>query len=354
MDWSLIIFIAVTAFFSYRGYRKGLLKSLSRVLGLLAGYIAAILYSSQTSIVVGNQTPLHGITAIITASAMLFFTAAFAVAVVFWMIGKVLPQRDNNSTSSSIGGALVGLPTGLIVAVIIVWLFVFLRDMQPQVRITEHKGLQKSPIENITRHVASKAVKTALSLAKAEPEIAKLGAAMVESPADIAQQAQRLAGSNNLSTLLGDPKNQNVLNSGDVEAVKQLPAFQQLVNNPDMLALSKSAGMLDESTDNTDAMEAALATQLTDIWGRMQRVKNDQRIQAILEDPEFQQKIQSGNPVDLLTNTRLIELADIIFEDKSEDAIAESDDSNSSIKEKTIYSWTDENGKVHYSDKAPE
>ena len=49
MDWSLIIFVVVVLFFGYRGYRKGLLRSLSRVLSLLAGYVAAILYATHVS-----------------------------------------------------------------------------------------------------------------------------------------------------------------------------------------------------------------------------------------------------------------------------------------------------------------
>ena len=47
----------------------------------------------------------------------------------------------------------------------------------------------------------------------------------------------------------------------------------------------------------------------------MQRVKNDARVQEIVSDPQFQQKLQSGNPLDLLTDLRLLELANIIFAD---------------------------------------
>ena len=124
-----------------------------------------------------------------------------------------------------------------------------------------------------------------------------------------------------------------------------------------MLALTKSAGMLDESTDNADTVETTLARQLTSIWLRMQRMKNDQRVQEILEDPEFQRKIQSGNPLDLLTNAKLLELADIIFEDNGDEGIVEPGEGkppNVSKENKTVYSWTDENGRIHYSDKALE
>lgn len=354
MDWSLVIFITVIVFFAYRGYRKGLLKSLSRVISLVAGYIAAILYTRQFSTVVETQTPLEGLVALATASVLLFFVAALAVSLIFWLIGITIPERTNSTTTSSIGGATVGLLTGVIVSVIIVWGFAFLRDMQTETELAESVKPNKSTIESIVNRAASKAVKTALSLADAKPAITQMSAALIESPGEIAQQAKRLAGSKDLSALLGDPENQAVLNSGDVEAVKALPAFQQLVNNPDMQALAKSAGMLNQSADSSASVDAALADQLTDIWARMQRVKNDQRVQEILSNPEFQKKVQSGNPLDLMTNARLLELADIIFEDKGNGAIEESGDNSFSKQEKAIFSWIDENGKIHYSDKEAE
>ena len=354
MDWSLIIFIAVVTFFIYRGYRKGIIGSLSRILSLIAGYITAIIYTGQLSAMLETQIPLRGLSALIAASVTLFFAAGFAVSLIFWVIRKIMPGNKSSSAASSIGGALVGLLTGVIMAVVVVWSFAFVRDMQTDNKLAEIEKPQKSPTEIMSNRVASKVVSTALVLADAKSEVAQLSAALVESPAEIAQQAKRLTSSQDLNELLSDPDNQSVLNSGDIEAVKALPAFQQLAKNPDMQALAKSAGMLDGSPDGTDSIDTALASQMTDIWARMQRVKNDQRVQEILQDPEFQQKIQSGNPVDLLTNTGLLKLADIIFEGKGGGAIEESGDSSSSKQEKTIYSWTDENGKIHYSDKEPE
>ena len=71
MDWSLIIFVIVAAYFGYRGYRKGLLKSLARLLSLGAGYLAAILYSSQLAALIEANAGLKGIAAFITASLIL-------------------------------------------------------------------------------------------------------------------------------------------------------------------------------------------------------------------------------------------------------------------------------------------
>ena len=363
MDWSLIIFITVVIFFAYRGYKKGLVRSLSRVLSLLAGYTASILFTEQTSVIVASLFQLQGIVPFIIAALFLFIAGGVVVSFLFLVIGKMIPERESPSTASSVGGAALGLGVGAIVAFIIVWTFAFVRDIQPAQPSQAVAEIPKSSIESLTSLVASKAVNTAMSMNSAGPEITELSTALVEAPAEIALQAQRLANSNDLNALLGDSRNQAVLNSGDVAAVQKLPAFQQLASNPDMQALVNSSGML-KGASNSEAVEAALAGQLIDIWGRMQRVQNNRRVQEILSDPEFQQKIQSKNPVDMLTNARLLELADIIFSDTSEPdntADKETDsaqtDSKSPAEPKKptkIYSWTDKNGRIHYSDVDPE
>jgi uncharacterized membrane protein required for colicin V production len=369
LDWSLAIFVVVILFFAYRGYRNGLLKSVSRIVGLVAGYIASIFYSEQVSVILQQHSQLRGIVSFITASLILFVGASIAVGIVFWLINKLLPSAEK-STASSFGGATLGTLIGLIAAIAIVWTFVFVRDMSPASNAVATETMESSRIESLVTKVAGKAVGAAMTLVSAAPEIKSLSTALVEAPADTAQRAQRLAQRNDINALLNDPANRAILDSGDVKAVQSLPAFQQLANNPDMLALAESAGMLDQADGDTLAMQAALAGQVTDIWGRLQRVQNDQRVQEILNDPEFQQKVQSGNPLDLLTNDRLLELADIIFAEETSPAEGTAspavdgaapdpdpadDSSQLTTKKKTrLHSWTDENGVIHISDVDPD
>ena len=260
---------------------------------------------------------LQGIAAFITASLILFIGAGFAVNLLFWIVTKLLIEDETVSWPSSIGGAVLGSVVGVLLAIVIVWTYALLRDIHPTTKFDTATQTSPSEVEHLVSKVAGKAVNTAMSLSSAEPEVARLSAALVESPAEIGQQAQRLIQSQDLAALLQDPNNQAILNSGDTAALQQLPAFQQLVKNPDLQALARSAGMLDSVAVSNQTVEAELAGQLTDIWSRMQRLKNDARMQEILADPEFQRKIQSGNPMELLTNPRLLELADVIFSDNA-------------------------------------
>lgn len=319
MDVSLILFVVILAFFAYRGYQKGLLRSLSRIFSLLAGYTASILFTEQVSALLTSQFQLQGIVSFITAALGLFIAASIAVSIVFRLISELIPASETPSTASSCGGLVTGLMVGAIVAITTVWGFTFVRDFRGSPAPAELAPTAQSKIETMANRIAGKAVTTAMSLSSVNPEVARLSATIIETPAEISLHAQRLIDSGDLQALLAEPRNQSVLDSGDVKALQQLPAFQQLVNNPDFLALAKAAGVLSDDAADNRSSETILATRMIEIWERMQRVKNDARVQEILSDPQFQQKVQSGNPLDLLTNPHLLELADIIFTDPAVD-----------------------------------
>lgn len=359
MDWSLIIFILVVLFFVYRGYQKGLLRSLARIISLVAGYVMAIFYTEQVATFLDTQYQLQGIVWFVAAALILFFATTVIVNILIWLLAKLLFPSQSTSIAGSLGGAMVGLVIGVIAAVAIVWTFMFVRDMR-QVQFADATvSKTQTRIESLASLAAGKVVNTAMSMSSAKPEVTNLGTALMVAPAEIAQHAQRLSSSDDLNSLLADPETQALLNRGDVDALRNLPALQRLARNPDLLALAKSAGLLGNSSNDSKAVETALARHITDIWQRMRRVKDDQRVQQILNDPEFQQKIQSGNPVDLLTNARLLELADIIFADETAPDGSKTDGTNgmqpeSSLQkqpeqETKIYSWVDEDGRIHYS-----
>jgi uncharacterized membrane protein required for colicin V production len=354
MDWSLVIFLLVILFFGYRGYKKGLFKSIGRILSVLAGYVCAVLYTGQASKLLESEFQLQGVVAFLAASLLLFFGASMVVGLLFWLLGKLLLGDRTVSTASSLGGAAVGLATGTLLAIVIVWGFTFVRDSRPGVA-SATAAPETSEIEQLANRVAGKAVASAMSLGSGSPEVARITAAVAAAPADMVQRAQRLAQSEDMAAILNDPRNQALLDSGDHEALRKLPAFQRLVENPDLQALASATGLLDETAQGGHDLDARLAMQLTDIWGRTQAVKNNPRVQEIIGDAEFQQKIRSGNPLDLLTNDKLLELAEIIFAQPGETSgSGQSDDAGPASSGQKVYSWTDDSGRVHYSDKEPE
>jgi len=350
MDWSLIIFAVVILLFAWRGFRGGFIRSLGRVFTVLAGYAAAILYSGPLSSWIEMQFGWQGVVAFIGTSLTLFLAAGLAMMLIFALLRRYLFPGDDISTASALGGGFVGALVGVLLAFAIVWIFAFGRDMRSSDTAETTAGEHSSGVETLANRLAGSAVSAALNAGSVTPEVAHLSGVLAAAPAEVMEHTQRLMQSIEFLALMHDPRNHRVLDSGNPELVKKLPAFQALAVNPDLLALVEMSGLV-----GGDDPEAELARQLTDIWGRAQQVKNDPRVQAILADPEFQTALNSGNPVDLLTNHQLLELADIIFADEATAATSDQSTAGTSAvnppKEPTeIYQWTDSSGRIHYSD----
>jgi uncharacterized membrane protein required for colicin V production len=356
MDLSLIIFLLVIIVFVYRGYRQGLLRSLARIFALAAGYFMVIFFVRPTASYLENQTGFQGFLPTILASVILFFSALIAVRILFAIVEKTLPREKSISKVSVIGGMTVGLLTGIVVAIVAVWGLNYVREMNG-IAVTNNKALsdiQGSLIGRFANQAVGKVVGIALSLADTQPEIASLSTALIESPAPMTQRLKRLSSSPDLQELLKDPANQAVLNSGDIAAVQSLPAFRQLMQNEDMRTLAQSAG-LDGDASNPDASEAELAAKFSDIWQRTQRVKNNRRVQEIINDPEFTQQLQNGDALALLGNGRLMELAGIVFSDEAAPAhpAPSQSEQKKPVQPTRVYSWKDKNGRLQFSDKDP-
>jgi uncharacterized membrane protein required for colicin V production len=343
----------VILLFAWRGFRGGFIKSLGRVFTVLAGYAAAILYSGPLSSWIEMQLGWQGVVAFIGTSLTLFLAAGLAMMLIFTLLRRYLFSGEHISTSSALGGGFVGALVGVLLAIAIVWSFAFVRDMRSSNTTETTASEHSSGVETFANRLAGSAVSAAMNAGSVTPEVARLSSALAASPADSMQRTQRLMKSTEFQSLMQDPRNHRVLDSGNPERVQQLPAFRAFSVNPDLLALGEMSGLAD------DDLEAELARQLTDIWGRTQQVKNDPRVQAILADPEFQAALDSDNPVDLLTNHQLLELADIIFADEATAATSDQSTAGTTAvnppKEPAeIYQWTDSSGRIHYSDQKSE
>ncbi len=361
MNWSLILFVVVVALFAWRGFRSGFVKSLARVLAVVAGYASAILFAGDVSSLLEARFALQGIVAFAVASAGLFLLAATIVMLVFWIVRRFLPGDGEISLPSAVGGSVVGALVGVLLAIVIVWSFAFLRDFAPGRSVEALASAPENRLEKFANRVAGSAVGAAMSASDAEPEVARISSALMENPAEVAMRTRRLMESAELQALVRDPRNRQILDSGKAELVRKLPAFRALVTNPDMVAMARVTGY-GEGAD----MEAELAQQFTDIWARTQRVKNDARFQSIVNDPEFLATVQSGNPLVLMADPRLLELAEIIFEDDAgstsqpgglggsvDEASSPEEISLEPKKQTEIHQWTDSSGRVHFSDKKP-
>lgn len=393
MHITTIIFFALLAFFTWRGYQKGFIGSITRVLGWIVAYPAAIVFTKPTAKLIMQHTALDGLLVYFIAGSAIFLLVSFLVSLLLNLLAKLIPETDATQVGSRIGGASIGLLMGALVGLLVVYAIglVLTPKVQPiqneqtvDLSLTENnsdntnrapatgvphvRDLAKSNdsfIEASAKKLMGNAAATAVDLALDDKTTTQITKALVENPQSMLTHVQQVANDGQMKNLMADEKIQSILNTGDTQALMRDPAFKELMNNPSVQAL------MSQSDVNSDAGSQAAAEKMVQAWNRVQTIKHDPRVIAIISDPEFQQQLNSSNKLPLMMNPKLNQLTEIIFSSETMPAngmgnyqiqdinAAATNTASTTNKESgedskpatTIYRWTDENGQVHYSDK---
>ncbi len=391
MHLSTIVFFALLAFFTWRGYQKGFIQSITRILSWIVAYPAAIFFTKPLAKWLIANTALDGLLVYFVAGCTIFLMVSLAVTLLLNVLAKFIPDNQATDLGSKIGGAGVGLFIGTILGLIVVYGLGLVinpktgtsaitstetptpQNIQPEqpggrvVTVPKLKDLEKtrdSFIEASARKLIGNAVATAVDLALDDKTTTQITKAFVQNPQTMLTHVERVTQDGQLQKLMSDEKIQSIMTTGDAHALRRDPAFRELMGNPSVQAL-----MVQSDVDSEIGAQAAAEKMIT-AWNRVQTLKHDPRVIAIITDTEFQQQLNSPNKLPLMMNPKLNQLTEIIFSTETIPAngmnhyqVKDMDQMNhiettpnaaEGEEEKpapTIYRWTDENGQVHYSDK---
>lgn len=404
MHITTIVFFALLAFFTWRGYQKGFIGSITRILGWIVAYPAAIIFTKPVAKLLMEYTALDGLLVYFIAGSAIFLLVSFLVSLLLNLFAKLIPENDATKTGSRIGGAGVGILMGALVGLLVVYAIglVITPKAQPSQQaiasdalsawntesainsndtvntnntpaagVPHIRDLGKSNdsfIEASAKKLIGNAAATAVDLALDDKTTTQITKAFVENPQTMLTHVQQVANDGQMKDLMADEKIQSLLTTGDTQALMRTAEFQSLMDNPSVQAL------MAQSDVDSEAGSQAAAEKMVQAWNRVQTIKHDPRVIAIISDPEFQQQLNSPNKLPLMMNSKLNQLTEIIFSSETTPAngmgtyrVQNMDDTttgshvnpaanNSAIDDDskpatTIYRWTDENGQVHYSDK---
>ena len=389
MHITTIVFFALLAFFTWRGYQKGFIGSITRVLGWIVAYPAAILFTKPVAKLLMQHTALDGLIVYFIAGCSIFLLVSLLVSLLLNLLASLIPETEATQTGSKIGGAGVGVLMGALVGLLVVYAMGLVITPKAPPMPHDQKVASTAPISssgnetNNTRALATgvphikdlnkandsfieasakklvgTAAATAVDLALEDKTATQITKAFVEDPQTMLTHVQQVTNDGQMTELMADQKIQSILTTGDTNALMRDPGFQQLMNNPSVQAL------LSQSDINSEAGSQAAAEKMVQAWSRAQTIKHDPRVIAIISDPEFQQQLNSPNKLQLMMNPKLNQLTEIIFSNETPAANGmgnyQVQDANNPVEQAagddskpatTIYRWTDEDGQVHYSDK---
>jgi uncharacterized membrane protein required for colicin V production len=394
MNIATLLFGVIVIIFAWRGYKKGFIGSITRLLSWIVAYPAAIFFTKPFAKVLMQHTALDGILVFFVAGGIIFLGVSLVVTLLLNGLSRLIPENEYTSTGSKVGGVSVGVVVGSVLGLLVVYgVSLFQKPTNAQLMAgtsaAETSAQITSPTENTTnalpgvpsvnqltqakdsfieasaKKLIGTAAATAVDIALDDKTTTQMTRAFVQDPQSMLTNVQAMANNGQMKSLMSDEKIQSMLTTGDVNGLMRDPDFQALMNNPHMQAL-----MAQSDVESEKGAQAA-AEKMVAAWGRVNQLKHDPRIIAIISDPEFQQQLNAPNKLPLMMNPKLNQITEIIFSDappvpieahniQIQDETQDIDNTNTSptASEKqddkppaTIYRWTDEEGRTHYSDK---
>lgn len=406
-----LLFIVIFGFFTWRGYRKGLVGAVTPIICFIVAYPTSIFFTKPTAHVLRAFTGIDGVLVLMLAGSGLFLAVSLALTLAIKALARATPYNNLTDAGSKMGGlacgAIVGTIFGLIAAYTLE-LMLIPSHMQASTAMTSEgdigddysnysnsdsqalaasdKFLDKdrftrseSLVDKAAKQLVSTAAATAVGILSRDQDAGLLTKTLTQNPQATLAHMRNISNNDGLKTLLSDPEFQAELNRGKLDTLLQNKRFQTLLNNPDMQAML--------AADNP-ADERAAAEKMLQAWQKVASLKSDPRVLEIMRDPEFQAQLNSTNKLPLLLNPKLRQLSELIFDtEKPQVKAAPSapiapatavsntatnghykveditqgtgaavqqlnpETAPASPPETKIYRWTDAEGKVHYTDK---
>jgi hypothetical protein len=392
---SLLVVLACVGFLGWRGYERGVLRILQRVISVLSGYAASYFFAGTAAGFIGKIFSLHPFQSFLISAAVLLIGVTFIINVALsWFIDYLEIRKLRQETEEDeqeevyIPGMIVGATLGCFLGLITVWLGSISFDAI-QLNTGGAAALTArsvDPVRKVAGNMVGAAVAYAVEQKIGNDNLASdLVGKLVGDPVVVSQQMLKVSRSEELKNFFSDPDAKILMQSGNIDELQKQKTFQQLMKLSDTKDFFTILGTT-LKTGNAKTQEEQAARLLTDMYQKARRLRSDPRFIELSEKPEFQQMIQNPSPLAMLSNPLMQDIADIVFSKKitNEDVIkprhAESSSLNQDFQsidkpqwqavepvaqttsngevpaadDHVIYRWTDAQGQKHFSQQKPE
>jgi hypothetical protein len=392
MAINAVVLLACVVSFGWRGYRRGVLRTLQRLISILSGYVACYFFAGALAQFLKTAFALNIFLSYIISAALLLCGVAFITHLLLSRLSvrvedEAAESGDEQNTDEEQeidkpaypAGMIVGIVLGCVMGLLTVWLAGITIDAVAL--HTEGPGglvyRTTDPVRKMAGNMVGGAVGYVVEQKTGhESLVPDLTAHLIADPVAMSQQIAEVSKSDEMKQFFSDPAIQLLMQENKIDELQRNEKFQTLINLPQtkifLDVLSTSANKNDVLTQETRA-----AHLLTDLYRKARRIQTDSRFVALVDKPEFQRLLQNPSPAELMTNPLLKELAEIAFSNPPATASVHNDtliregvEQSFQTVEKpqwapvdatpvaddaaVIYRWTDAQGQKHFSQTRPE
>ena len=303
-----LFFLAILITLVALGAWRGAVVTGAGLLGLIAGYLGALLAGSLISGWVGDTLGLPQLLAPAVAGSLGFLAAwivmnGLARFVVAWDEERTRLGRDPRDRAL---GGLLGLIRGVmlivLLAVLVRWLDAA-RDLGAIEGWTAWPDAESSVVAGASGRLVETAVGQALSEAGSGGELV---ARLTAHPGKTLASAKGLLEDERVTELLSDRLFWTLIQTESVEYAMNRSSVRAIVQDREIRGHFADLGLVDESArESPPVFRAAIAGMLAEVAPRVHRLQQDPEIRSIAADPEIIRLMQARNTMALIRHPRI-------------------------------------------------
>ena len=347
MDYLTLAACLWVAIFFLLGFIRGFWKALSALLSLLGAYWAAAYFAPQLAqffISTFAEANLGKTITWIASATLIFIFAGLFIRLIILMVSRSLPIT--NRALDSFTGAVLSGAYGVAMAVMMVWGISLLvetyqaKHNDKEMLVDSADPEKETPaVVAFSRRIVSQMVGWNVRQSGGSDELANVAVAYAEQPKVVLDSLHNTVQSDAFKQVVNSPDVKQWIRNEDAKTLSQSPEFKHLVDQPAVQKLRKVIA------PNKKISDEALAQQMVEIWSKVDQLKNNPDVSALINDEEVHSFLQGDGKVtaSLLGKGQALLLA---LNTESESPV------DVKSKPAKLYQWWDESGQLQISEYA--
>lgn len=385
-----LIVLACCGYFAARGYENGVIRTIQRACSAVSAYVACYFFTGFVADLISRYSSWQGGVAYFAAALLLFVSVTILVQYLLESVIEHLEEREIEPAQHA--GLMAGFVLGSLLGLLAVWTLNILYDAY-EVRRGGAASLQArelDPVRRLAGGMVGGTVRYAIQHKTDDQLTPAVAAELTSDPVGVSKKIMAMSNSDSVKLFFGDRAIQEMLEQNRFDDIAQQQLFKNMMLEP---ANREALEILSSAVKNADQLtpEQRSIHLLADIWQKGQRLVRDPRFQALSEKPEYRALLANPSAPALMASPVMGELADILFsaapplspvpvmappaerptpgpveapdrlatvERPRWEAAPPANESEATEDEAgrgaVIYRWTDEKGRVHFSENKPE